>query len=62
MSTLHDIVNGLTIAVAHAQNLAESQPQHAICLKQFEEKLNQAQEALIRKIRPGVLGTMESDE
>ena len=37
MSTLHDIVNGLTIAVAHAQNLAESQPQHAICLKPFEE-------------------------
>ena len=53
-SSLHDIVNGLTIAGAMASIMAEHHPEKSGPLTRFVESLNHAQEEFIQKVRPDV--------
>lgn len=54
-TTLHDIVNWLTIARAKAQFFAEHHSEYATALQQLERDIQQAQRNLIGRIRPDLV-------
>jgi hypothetical protein len=55
--TSHDIIKTLTNAMAHAETLGGRYPQYHDAIVRFSEGVRRAQEELIRKIRPEVIGT-----
>ena len=52
--TLHDIVNGLTVAHAFAEVYGEHYPEHVNTVQKFIKQIGRAKRELVVAIHPGV--------
>ncbi len=49
---VHDIVNGLTIAIAHAEILSEQRPEVAEPVRRLVADIDKAREAFVNAVMP----------
>jgi len=53
-SSLHDIVNGVMIAHAHAELYGEQHPEHVKAIQKFLKQIRRARIELVDTLRPGI--------